>query len=1151
MADFSPNPYIPSSFKSGSPEAALKDLASGNLPVSTKSPIIKQDKNVVQSFEAPKVIIDKNVTPIAFKQKLIAKYPQGTASDGRKYADIPEVELIARIVRKYPDWVTSDWKKYSDFLPRPASPNDSLEYRLKQIEDLYKIPKSEFYTTWGVRWQTEKEKQFTTDVTNRQNENELVKTLKAPYRGLESVGQNLAYGTAWVSADVIDLFWGDKLADKIRTVTEQEQFKTGIGRTNKWLIGGIQEWSPSSIIEALSSGVGYMATGAKIPLFLTALSQWGNLSLEWEQQGQWDFWDKLTAYTTGGISSVIERVSGQNVINWLMKSGVQKKTATTFVDKMSNYLKTLKPSDLEAGTEIIQQKIENIGRDIMWVKYEEWLKQYFEAGLLGKVLGKVGDKWFSESPITTLPPAPPKSVNKNLDVIQTIKTGLTGNKVLKQAKSRWFDPELDIATYEDLKPTITNDGRVNTDVAQENLQNFIEPYQEQLDNAIAQEWEFVPADVFRREILKELESEKSNIRNYEWWVNTANNAVDTAVRNFGDSNGNIPLSEVNNIKKKLGSNNNYLDPNITLDKTIARAAKQIVEDYTKSADVKALNNDLARWYTTREYLQILGSGTKTVKWGRLGKWVARLAGVIIGSKLWPITGWVWWEVAAKLQSKMMQWALKGTKQAMPEMKSFGNIKKKQQLLLPPPSGITPSWNVVDVKPMTGYAPWVLQEKSWKIFNPQTSSNTTITPQSQSPLAQVLEWTRKTPVIPAKTKSKENLSWKKVNNSIIDGLKKKKETAKNSIVENLKKKKEVKANLPKTPQVEGKTVDPELLSLQKSQESLPWLPKVEVPADYVPKDWLPTWTEFEAPIISSISKTKWKLPSPDIKRPQIRGIDLGIRSNMIDSLKKEGIFTDSFFAISDKNLSNKFIEYAEQKAIKKWVPTTGKEVSMTRLLDTAKNSADTTLTPKEYVKLDWHKGIYLRFDIGDGNKVAVNSSYTDIFFKNFDDVTFKGSNEVSPVVVYSKWKDVGIIMPIYDPYASKEVLWDFTTTTANKPSLPLSQKSEVMYSEAIDSERATIEKKHPVQRNSTIDVPKSVMERYDTDMPKFAEKYREAIQKLDIPSISKYKKQFLTYLTNNYLNKLWLQGWVKNWYKYAIEEAIKEITDNIVSLKVKK
>jgi len=54
-----------------------------------------------------------------------------------------------------------------------------------------------------------------------------------------------------------------------------------------------------------------------------------------------------------------------------MKTGVQKTTATRFVDKMNNYLKTIKPSDIEAGTEIIQQKIENIGRDLMGVKYEE------------------------------------------------------------------------------------------------------------------------------------------------------------------------------------------------------------------------------------------------------------------------------------------------------------------------------------------------------------------------------------------------------------------------------------------------------------------------------------------------------------------------------------------------------------------------------------------------------------------------------------------------------------------------------------------------------------------------------------------------------------------------------------------------------------
>ena len=415
---------------------------------------------------------------------------------------------------------------------------------------------------------------------------------------------------------------------------------------------------------------------------------------------------------------------------------------------------------------------------------------------------------------------------------------------------------------------------------------------------------------------------------------------------------------------------------------------------------------------------------------KTGSVARQLGGIITGSTLgWPI--WlVAWFVATN--PNLVAFALE----------KYGMAKKAIQELLKKGAKITPEEAVkvkqaVDATPkeaISTFLLWAWEQR--KLIMPPKQGDSIVqrlaksdspTPSSTSPSVssvvsnkqkllpmpkspQVESW--KSSVLSQLSKEKSISAWKKVNNSIIQKLKEKK----NNIVEGLKKAK----------------VDTELESLQKIQESMPWVPSIEVPKDYTPIGGLPTWTEFEAPIISSISKTKWKLPSPDVKRPQIRGIDLGIRSNMIDSLKKEGIFTDSFFAISDKNLSNKFIEYAEQKAIKKWVPTTGKEVSMTRLLDTAKNSADTTLTPKEYVKwLDWDKGIYLRFDIGDGNKVAVNSSYTDIFFKNFDDVTFKGSNEVSPVVVYSKWKDVGIIMPIKDPYGSKEVLWDFTTAETPK------------------------------------------------------------------------------------------------------------------------
>ena len=79
-----------------------------------------------------------------------------------------------------------------------------------------------------------------------------------------------------------------------------------------------------------------------------------------------------------------------------MKKGVDVKIAKTFVQKMNNYLKTLNPSTFEAGQEVVQQKLENIGRDLMGVKYEEGLKQYFEAGVLGKILGKLGDPGYQE-----------------------------------------------------------------------------------------------------------------------------------------------------------------------------------------------------------------------------------------------------------------------------------------------------------------------------------------------------------------------------------------------------------------------------------------------------------------------------------------------------------------------------------------------------------------------------------------------------------------------------------------------------------------------------------------------------------------------------------------------------------------------------------
>jgi hypothetical protein len=91
-----------------------------------------------QILPTPKPVpVDPTKTAEVFKKKFIEKHGDGVAEDGRKYSQIPANEIVVKVIRKYGDGVTTDGTPYRDYLPRPASPNDSLEYRLKQIESLY------------------------------------------------------------------------------------------------------------------------------------------------------------------------------------------------------------------------------------------------------------------------------------------------------------------------------------------------------------------------------------------------------------------------------------------------------------------------------------------------------------------------------------------------------------------------------------------------------------------------------------------------------------------------------------------------------------------------------------------------------------------------------------------------------------------------------------------------------------------------------------------------------------------------------------------------------------------------------------------------------------------------------------------------------
>lgn len=314
---------------------------------------------------------------------------------------------------KFQDWTVIEVNK----IPTP----EQAKAIYKQIQDKRGMSKtiapkkdftkSEFYTEGGtIRGQTEAEKRYTsktwalnldtyTGQKNKMFENPLEQAVKAPIRWLAELGTSLAEGAIGLSADVI----GGDYAENARKKIEENRFKNDPFSEKKWFFDSIGTGDPAQVLEALSGWVGSIATGwvqwkvaRSISWGLRALFQGGNMSTEWENQGQNSSMDKVIAYWTSILSAGLDTAASWKVVDGLMKKGVDVKIAKTFVQKMNNYLKTLNPSTFEAGQEVVQQKLENIGRDLMGVKYEEGLKQYFEAGVLGKILGKLGDPGYQE-----------------------------------------------------------------------------------------------------------------------------------------------------------------------------------------------------------------------------------------------------------------------------------------------------------------------------------------------------------------------------------------------------------------------------------------------------------------------------------------------------------------------------------------------------------------------------------------------------------------------------------------------------------------------------------------------------------------------------------------------------------------------------------
>lgn len=88
-------------------------------PTTNQKPNFKGTLNLMSPNEFNATQFPTN--PTGLKGLIISKHPNGIASDGRRYADIPALELANKITTKFPNGVTNDGRKYSDFLGTPAA----------------------------------------------------------------------------------------------------------------------------------------------------------------------------------------------------------------------------------------------------------------------------------------------------------------------------------------------------------------------------------------------------------------------------------------------------------------------------------------------------------------------------------------------------------------------------------------------------------------------------------------------------------------------------------------------------------------------------------------------------------------------------------------------------------------------------------------------------------------------------------------------------------------------------------------------------------------------------------------------------------------------------------------------------------------------
>lgn len=221
----------------------------------------------------------------------------------------------------------------------------------------------------------------------------------------------------------------------------------------------------------------------------------------------------------------------------------------------------------------------------------------------------------------------PRIVEKRLNALKDLETK-NGKiaRVFDAADRRGIDVRKTLSETNLLNGAVDADGRISSDRALNNFNEFIQPYEGKVKEALVTEGRSIQLNQLADEARSFIDnSTLSDRQKIELQKEIADN-LDAFQEFRGRA---VPVSAVHDTKVVLANANNYLNPGKNIvDKEAARFFKEVVEKNTSSMDVKAYNGELAKYYTVRDALEAMDRAV--VSGGRMGKYFSSLIGSGVG-----------------------------------------------------------------------------------------------------------------------------------------------------------------------------------------------------------------------------------------------------------------------------------------------------------------------------------------------------------------------------------------------------------------------------------------------------------------------------------------------------------------------------------------